>query len=510
MADLINAFAELSQFELDPAAIRKLPLAFCQRNRVVILGTLASDPATPVTVGMLDTTAQLLVQRISALLHRPIEPVRLNVYEINKAIQIGFSTRKECAYSVNVAQVRGQTAPPQGAPAHLDRILAEAVARRASDIHIESYLDDVDLRFRLDGILHQVFTHLNPDNVTEVVNRIKILAEMDITERRRPQDGRFSVTFIEQGARRTIDFRASVLPSVRGEDVVLRVLDSDIGLVGVDMLGMGPEQQEVFTQILTNPEGLVLVTGPTGSGKTTTLYAALAHINDGQRKIITAEDPIEYYIPKINQKQLSQQMGLDDLLRAMLRQDPDVLLVGEIRDRPTGQTAIMASATGHVVLGTLHTSDAVGAVMRLRGLGLDDRDVAGTLLAVIGQRLVRALCPLCSQPAHPTEEEEHLFGPLLDGVQVFQAVGCERCYGTGYQGRIGLFELLYVDQELQELISQGVGRSVVLKQALRKGFKTMVDDGLEKVRAGITTLDELRRVVPLRAITTIRHERAPS
>ncbi|MEO1272234.1 MAG: GspE/PulE family protein, partial [Myxococcota bacterium] len=498
----------LSQFKLDSATIRQLNLTFCQRNRVVVLGTLDPDPTVPATVGMLNPRSQLLVRRVESMLQRPVKPVRLNIYEINKALQIGFMSRKPSKNIVNLDKVLGQSAPPASVPEYLNRILAEAVTRRASDIHIESYIDDVDLRFRIDGILHQVFTHLNPDNVPEAINRLKVLSGMDITERRSPQDGRFSVTFEERGTQRTIDFRVSIVPSVRSEDAVLRILDSDLGLVGVDMLGMSPTQQELFTQVLNNPEGLVLVTGPTGSGKTTTLYAALAHINDGQRKIITAEDPIEYYMPKINQKQLSSHMGLQDLLRAMLRQDPDVLLVGEIRDQATGQTAIMAAATGHVVMGTLHTSDAVGSVMRLRGLELDDRDVAGTLLAVVGQRLVRTLCPLCSERVEPTEMDRHLFGPMLEGMPIFRGRGCAQCYNTGYQGRIGLFELLFVSPSIQELMGQGASTNRIYEEARRQGFRTMVEDGLEKVRHGITTLDELRRVVPLRAIMALRHEQA--
>jgi general secretion pathway protein E len=263
----------------------------------------------------------------------------------------------------------------------------------------------------------------------------------------------------------------------------------------------------VFIQLLRNPEGLVLVTGPTGSGKTTTLYSALARLNDGRKKIITAEDPIEYFVPKVNQKQVSTHMPYPALLRALLRQDPNVLLVGEIRDLETGSTALNAARTGHIVLGTLHTADAVGAIGRLRGLELDDTDIADALLAILAQRLARRICEKCTEPREPTDEQKALFGHLLDGLQVRAGRGCDHCHHTGYRKRIGIFELLVVDPGMQDLIVAGGHNAQIRRYARQHFFKTMVDDALEKIAAGLTTLDELVRVVPYRHIISTRDER---
>jgi type II secretory ATPase GspE/PulE/Tfp pilus assembly ATPase PilB-like protein len=366
----------------------------------------------------------------------------------------------------------------------------------------------VDVRLRIDGILHQMYTDMSPESVSEVVNRIKILANLDITEHRKPQDGRISAV-IDQGEddRKVIDYRVSVVPSPAGEDVVIRILDSNAGLVPVSQLGMTKDLERVFIQLLQNPEGLVLVTGPTGSGKTTTLYSALARLNDGRKKIITAEDPIEYFVPKVNQKQVSPAMPYALLLRALLRQDPNVLLVGEIRDLETGSTALNAARTGHIVLGTLHTADAVGTIGRLRGLELDDTDIADALLAVLAQRLARRICEKCSEPREPTGEQKALLEHLLDGVQLRSGRGCEHCHHTGYRKRIGIFELLLVDVGMQDLIATGAHNAQLRKYAQEHFFKSMVDDALEKIAAGLTTVDELVRVIPYRHIIATREAR---
>jgi general secretion pathway protein E len=341
------------------------------------------------------------VQQIGDLLLRPIHPVRLNRYEIESALQTGFGEGPRVQAKLVIRPAPPTKGPPPAVEI-VNQILFQAVERKASDIHIESYPNDVDVRLRIDGILHQMYTDINPDTIQEVVSRIKILAELDITERRTPQDGRIrAVLEREGGARKVIDYRISVVPSPAGEDVVIRILDAEAGLVPVTRLGMSEEMQRVFLQLLVNPEGLVLVTGPTGSGKTTTLYSALSQLNDGRKKVITAEDPIEYFVPKVNQKQVSEQMPYPVLLRALMRQDPNVILMGEIRDLETGSTALNAARTGHLVLGTLHTADAVGAIGRLRGLDLDDTDIADALLAVLAQRLARRICEHCAAEDTP-------------------------------------------------------------------------------------------------------------
>ncbi len=500
------SFSELAQYALDRASIRLLPEPFCRRNNVVVLGRVErASQHGPITVGMLEPDDALLLQRLGDFLQRPIRAVRLNRYEVETALEAGFGAGLKVTADL-VIQPRPLSDTPTGVEL-VDHLLASAVARKASDIHVESYADDVDLRLRIDGILHQAYTDMDPTTVHEVVSRIKVLAQLDITERRRPQDGRIRA-IIERGEeRQVVDYRVSVVPSPAGEDVVIRILDASVGLVPVNKLGMRPDVETLFLRLLSNPEGLVLVTGPTGSGKTTTLYAALAQLNDGRRKIITAEDPIEYFVPKVNQKQVSAQMPHALLLRALLRQDPNVMLVGEIRDLETGSMALNAAATGHVVLGTLHTADAVGAVGRLRGLKLDNTEIADALLAVLAQRLVRRICQQCVAPCAPTAEQRELLGPLLQGVEPKEGRGCEACNHTGYKGRTGLYELLVAEPGFQELIVSGAHNAKLRAYAREHGFRTLVEDALEKIGAGLTTVAELVRVVPYRHILATRDER---
>jgi type II secretory ATPase GspE/PulE/Tfp pilus assembly ATPase PilB-like protein len=506
MSDRNQSFSELAQYELDRASIRLLPEPFCRRNNVVVLGKVDRAGAhEPVTVGMLAPEDAATRMHLADFLQRPVRPVRLNRYEIERALQAGFG---------NAAPVRADVIikprPPSDRPDAVelvDRLLSDAVARKASDIHVETYADDVDLRLRIDGILHQAYTDMTPANVSEVVSRIKVLADLDIAEHRRPQDGRIRAVIETDGAQKVIDFRVSVVPSPWGEDVVMRLLDASVGLVPVRQLGMSAEVEALFLGLMTNPEGLVLVTGPTGSGKTTTLYAALAQLNDGRRKIITAEDPIEYFVPKVNQKQVSEQLTHPVLLRALLRQDPNVMLVGELRDLETGSMALNAAATGHLVLGTLHTADAVGTVARLRGLGLDDTEMADALLAVLAQRLVRRICTSCSQPCAAGPEQVALLGPLLDGIEPREGQGCDACHHAGYRGRTGIYELLLADPGLQDLIVAGAHGVKLRAHARARGFRTLVEDALDKIAAGVTTVDELMRVVPYRHIVAAREER---
>ncbi|MFP2930016.1 GspE/PulE family protein [Pyxidicoccus sp. 3LG] len=506
MAD-VPPFSELSQFTLDRPSLRLLPESFCRRNLVVVLGKV--DPAAqdaPVTVGMVQPDNRAVLELVAEFLRRPLLPFRLNHYEVESALEVGFGAGPRVTADLTL-KARVPLSESPTAVALVEHVLSTAVELKASDIHVEGYFDDVDLRYRIDGILHQSYTDIDPRTLPEVVSRIKLLAGLDITERRRPQDGRLRALVEGSTGRKLVDFRVSVVPSPVGEDVVIRILDADVGLVPVERLGMSPDVQALFLRLLSNPEGLVLVTGPTGSGKTTTLYSALARLNDGRRKIITAEDPIEYYVPKVNQKQVTAQMPHAALLRAMLRQDPNIMLVGEVRDQETGAMALMAAATGHVVLGTLHTADAVGSVARLRGLKLDDVDISDSLLAVLAQRLVRRICERCVEPVRPTAEQEALLGVLLDGVQPHAGRGCEACHHTGYRGRSGIFELLVVDPDFQDLIARGAPTVELRRHARQHGLRTLVEDALDKVAAKTTTLAELVRVVPYRHIVQARDER---
>ena len=499
-----EGFAELGQFALDPSTVRRLPRPFCEEHEVVALSAAGGGPNDPVTVALADPGDRLLLRRVADLLERPLRPVRLNRFEIARALDLGWGRpASDLERHLLYPRVLDVDA---GAPELVDHLLLTALDRGASDIHIECYREDVDLRLRVDGILHQVFTDLSPDNVRQVVRRIKVLAELDLVERRRPQDGRLTVQRVaaDGSAGEQIDLRVSIVPGPAGEDVVIRVLSGEVGLLTLGDLGLDEAMAATLERLLANPEGLVLVTGPTGSGKTTTLYAALARLNDGRRKIVTAEDPIEYLVPKVNQKQVSTRVGMHALLRALLRHDPDVMLVGEIRDRETGSTALAAAATGHLVLGTLHTADAVGAVSRLRGLELDDLDIADALLAVLAQRLVRRLCPACRRPEPPQAAHAELFGALLDGVAPQAGAGCPACRHTGYRGRVGLFELLLVDPGQQARIAARAPTLELRDAAAANGHVGLVADGLAKVAAGLTSLDELVRVLPYRQVVTAR------
>ncbi len=501
-------FAELSHFQLDPPSIRLLPRVWARRNAVVVLGVVDPRGTDAVVVGALHPENDAVMAEVAAMLARPVEVVRLNLYEIDRALHVGYepSTRA----SVGEARRVMLNLPPAQADADasqiIDAMLAEAVRLGASDLHFEVYGDDVDLRYRIDGILHEMFTHASPRSAPEIVSRIKVLSELDIAEKRRPQDGRFRVVFVDGDRFRPVDFRVSVLPGPAGEDVVLRVLDPNQGLLSVRELGMAPEVEEEFVRLLANPEGLVLVTGPTGCGKTTTLYSALAHMSDQHRKIMTAEDPIEYTLDRINQKQVTPQMSFGDLLRALLRQNPDAMLFGELRDLDSASTAVNASATGHLVMGTLHTSDALGVIVRLRGIGLEDADIAASLIGAVGQRLVRRICPACTAPDEPTEAQRRLLGSLLNGRAFQKGRGCERCRGSGYKGRVGVYELLLIDEVLQDAIADGAARHDLRQLLARRGFRTMTHDALDKAAQGLTTLDELVRVIPYRQIALTRQD----
>ncbi len=500
-------FRDLTQFNLDPASIRRLPQEFCRRNQIVVLGRVDPEGDEPVTLGMVQPDDARLLDEVRRRLGRDIEPVRLNGFEVERALALYSGAGG--GIGELLIPFDGQDPGPEASPREvIDHLLQEAVRRKASDIHIETYFNDVDVRLRIDGMLHQHFTHLSPESAGEVISRLKITSNLDIAERRKAQDGRFRAVFTDGNARKPVDFRVSVVPSPAGEDAVIRVLDASQGLLPLSVLGMPRRIEETFTQLLNNPEGMVLVTGPTGSGKTTTLYAALNHLRTDTRKIITAEDPIEYYIDKINQKEETPVMSMAQLIRALMRQDPNVLLFGEIRDRDMGELALEASATGHVVLSTLHTADAVGAVVRLRSLDLEDVDIATALLGVIGQRLVRQICPQCATPTEANARQTALFGVLLEGRSLFKGVGCDACRGTGVRGRVGLFELLVVDEALQDMIAGGNSRTLLKRYAREHlGFRTMLEDGLDKLDAGGTTLDELERVLPFRQIVTERLER---
>ena len=373
----------------------------------------------------------------------------------------------------------------------VNQILTEAIESRATDVHIEPYEDALRLRYRIDGVL----THANvPGSIRRyhaaIVSRIKILSHLDIAEKRLPQDGRIKLKI----AAREIDVRVSIIPMIHGEAVVLRILDRGDAVLGTEHLGMAPRDRAHFDEILEMPHGIVLVTGPTGSGKTTTLYAALSEINDERRKIITIEDPVEYQLKGVNQIQVSSKTGLSFAagLRAILRHDPDVVLVGEIRDKETAEIAVQASLTGHLVFSTLHTNDAPGATTRLVDMGVEPYLVASSVEVVVAQRLVRVICPKCKQET-PEAEVRRLrdeFGALVPPV-LYHGAGCRHCQGTGYRGRQGIFEVMKVTDDIRSLVLHRSPSHEIRNAAVKHGMRSLREDGWRIVREGRTTIEEV-------------------
>lgn len=372
-------------------------------------------------------------------------------------------------------------------------LLLEALEARASDVHLESHEGGLAVRYRVDGVLQDAPSppgHL----MAAVVSRLKIMAELDIAERRVPQDGRIRLRLQD----RQVDVRVSTVPTLHGESVVLRLLDKSRGRIQLAQLGMGSETLRQFGAVIDRPHGIVLATGPTGSGKTTTLYAALEQLRTGREKILTVEDPVEYELPGVAQVPVNERVGVTfaTALRALLRQDPDVMLVGEIRDEETADIATHAALTGHLVLSTLHTNDAASALTRLRDLGVASYLVASTVEAILAQRLVRRVCGTCTRLREPTALELAALGvdrPALR--QVSEGAGCADCRGTGYRGRVGIYELLVMSDEVRAAVLAGASARELLRVATGQGMHTLRDDGLRQVQAGATTVEEVGGIV---------------
>ncbi len=400
---------------------------------------------------------------------------------------------KPLAAAVEAAEGEGGDAPIVRL---VDQLIDEAFRQRSSDIHIEPLEERMRIRFRIDGVLREVPSP--PRRLHgSVVSRIKILAGMDIAEKRLPQDGRIQRTVGD----RPLDFRVSSLPSLHGEAIVMRILDKASVLIGVEELGLAGEALDQFRHLITLPYGMVLVTGPTGSGKTTTLYAALSTLNTPKKKLITVEDPVEYQMPGINQVQVRPQVGLTFAqgLRAMLRQAPDVIMVGEIRDAETAQVAIQAALTGHLVFSTLHTNDAPGAITRLIDMGVPPYLVASTVQGVLAQRLIRKVCDACKTAYAPGLDELAPFlgmGGQSAGESLFaKGVGCVQCSNTGFRGRLGVFEFFLMTDPLRELVYARASSAAIRERACQLGMRTLKRDGWEKASRGATALSEVLRVI---------------
>jgi general secretion pathway protein E/type IV pilus assembly protein PilB len=385
----------------------------------------------------------------------------------------------------------------------VNQVLKDAIDLRASDVHLEPFEDEMRIRYRIDGVLQDVPVPVQIKRFQPaIVSRVKILSHLNIAEKRLPQDGRIKVR-IDQGE---VDIRVSVIPMLHGEAVVMRLLRQNAALRGMGELGMAPRELEGFRRVLQMPHGIILVTGPTGSGKTSTLYTALAEINDSDRKIITIEDPVEYQLRGVNQIQVSEKAGLTFArgLRSILRHDPDVILVGEIRDQETAQIAVQASLTGHLVFSTLHTNDAPGALTRLVDMGVEPYLVASSLEAVLAQRLVRVLCENCKEedrsPAALAFKGRVGIAPA---TPIFRSVGCRECRGTGFYGRSAIFEWMETDNEIRQLILRNVSSDVIREAAQKAGMHTLADDGWRLVGIGLTTVEEVLSVTTAKEVSAI-------
>jgi type IV pilus assembly protein PilB len=494
-------FADLDEIIPDEQALLALPEHLARRYQVLPLGIRNGTPR----VGMVDPLDVVALDDVRHFLGHEIEPmvIALDSFQrmldqypaLDESIQALIKEIKADPEEMELARLR--TLVDEAPVVRLvNSIILQAIRQRASDIHIEPQETRVRVRYRIDGALYNVMTppiHIK----AALISRVKIMADMDIAERRLPQDGRIELKVDH----RDIDLRVSTIPTVFGEKVVMRILDKNPTLVGIEKIGLLAENRRHFETMISKPYGIVLLTGPTGSGKTTTLYTILNRLNSTESNIITIEDPVEYQLAGINQVQVNPKAGLTFAtgLRSFLRQDPDIIMVGEIRDQETARIAIHAALTGHLVLSTLHTNDAPGAVTRLIDMGIEPFLVASSLIGVIAQRLVRVLCEKCKQP-HPLPDEvlPRLGGATGAGAHeapIFRPVGCEFCNAIGYKGRTGIFEIMLVDDTIRALVARHGTVTEIKQAAVRGEMRTLGQDGLEKVMLGITSPEEVLDVV---------------
>ncbi len=504
-------YVDLTSVEVDLAALQGFPLRLIHRYGVFPLGLrdrcLVVATSNPFDLAALDAVSAAVRRSVLPVVVLPDELARL----IKTHLGVGAETiddlvanREEQNGKVEILEEvdwdraeGGEMAQEASVVRLVNEILWEAVESRASDIHLEAQADGMKIRYRVDGVLQ---TQPAPPQINRfqaaIISRLKIMARMNIAEKRVPQDGRIKLRV----ARREIDIRVSMIPMLHGEGIVMRILDKDRMNFSLRGLGMEKGIYGQFNRLIKQPHGIILVTGPTGSGKTTTLYSALSEIKDDRTKIITTEDPIEYQLEGINQIQVHSKVGLTFAasLRSILRHDPDVVLVGEIRDLETAENAVQASLTGHLVFSTLHTNDAAGAFMRLMDMGVEPFLVSSTVEGILAQRLVRTLCDDCSESFVPDPEELPEDFPIQalqsNGREIQRAVGCRHCRGTGYRGRAGIYELLVTGDEVRRLAAERAPTNLVKQAAMQAGMRTLRQDGWRKVLRGETTVDEVLRV----------------
>lgn len=496
---------DLAQTVIDPAAIvllakdfclryQVLPIAYYKDSKKLILATTAANSLLAIDQVRMQLGFGVVIQALLATeqdLLRAIEQyydVELSIDGILQEIETGEIDLMS-AQSSNLEY-------RQPVVRLIDALLADAVRAEASDIHFEPEATFVRIRYRIDGVLRQIRS-LHKNYWMAMVVRLKVISGMNIAETRMPQDGRLSLAF----AGRALDFRVAAHPTAHGENIVLRILDRQKGLLALDAIGLSVESLRTLHLMLARPEGIVLLTGPTGSGKTTTLYSILNHISSEAINIMTLEDPVEYPMPLVRQTSLTDAVKMDFAsgIRSMMRQDPDVILVGEIRDHETAEMAFRAAMTGHQVYTTLHSNSALGALPRLQDFGILPDVLAGNIIGIIGQRLVRKLCVACKQAYIASPEELPLLGLPLDSAptSLYRATGCLKCHMQGYRGRVAVMEVLKINAELDDLIASHASAREVREAALAQGFQRLADDAVRLVLRGATALDEVARVVDL-------------
>ena len=508
LGEILNESAGIKKFDLkasivDSKLVKKIPKDFAVHNKLIPV----SHTSDSILVAMVDVFDIIAIDQMRRFFppNFRIDPVFVAETEIMQAIDQYYDYEmsiegilKEiesggAAKMNDETQLRGDYKSPM--VRLVDAVLNDAVHHGASDLHFEPEAQFLRIRYRIDGKMVQIRS-IHKDYWSAIAVRIKIMSGMNIAETRKPQDGRIEAEILG----RKIDFRVSTQPTINGENIVMRILDEKQSVMTLDKLGFSEHCINILKKIVKRPEGVVILTGPTGSGKTTTLYTVLNYINSIDKNIMTLEDPVEYHIPLIRQSNIKSDIGMDFAtgIKAILRQDPDVILVGEIRDKETAITAIQAAMTGHQVYSSLHTNDALSAIPRLMNIGVPNYLMSGSLIGIIAQRLARKLCSHCKVEVPIDDFEKKLLGNRFASVtKLYKAVGCEKCSGTGYRGRMAVSEILPFDRELDEMVVQGKTRKDMHKYALEQGFIPMVEDGLEKVVQGSIDLKELVRVVDL-------------
>jgi general secretion pathway protein E len=500
---------EISEKAVPVEFVEAVPATYAQHHYLIgIRKDIDNGELTVVLSKPLDVNALDNISKMTGLAVKPAISTRATITSV---IDIAYEQRTTVIEEVaeeldsqNLDQIIGEVSASDDLLDVVNRppvirlvndVLFRALQLRASDIHVHPYESKIQIRYRIDGILYD-FLSLNRNVLPLIISRIKVMAGMDIAEHRLPQDGRCSVRL----GQREVDLRISTVPTSFGERSVLRLLDKSTGLFGLDELGLWKNDLKTFDSLLDRSHGVIFVTGPTGSGKSTTLYACLNRINSAEKNVITIEDPIEYQLGGISQIQVASKKGMNfaTSLRHVLRQDPDVIMVGEVRDVETARMAIQSSLTGHLVFSTLHTNDSAGAVSRLLDLGVEPYLVSSSLIAIIAQRLVRKVCPDCRTETEPSAHELRELGlgevDAKNGAKFYVGRGCEKCFQTGYRGRTGIYELMLINEEIQELIYKRETAGTIKRVALDAGMQTLRMDGARKVLAGVTTVSEVLRV----------------